>query len=348
MWVQAVVIHEPGRFGLEDLPVPEPGLGEVRVRSQYVGVCRTDLELIRGQLPPEWVKYPLIPGHEWSGEVDKLGPGVDGFALGDRVIAEGIIPCGTCPKCRRGETNLCDAYDELGFTRPGGYGQYVIVPARVVHHVPPAISSKSAALIEPTAVVARGVFRAQPKPSETVAIIGPGALGLLAVMLFRLFRPGRIILVGFGQAQLAFGQRLGASDIVDIETSNPGEQVRQITDGLGADIVFESAGHPAAVETAFAVARPGSRLVLAGVAGKGQILNLPSDIFVQKDLTVHGVFGYTSRVWQRVMDLVSAGLVDPGLVITHQLPLERFEHAFHLLDQRPPVLGRILLEHTIA
>jgi L-iditol 2-dehydrogenase len=118
--VRAVVIQQPGVIGLQDVDAPSAGPGEVVVRSRAAGVCRTDLEVLRGELDRRWVRYPCVPGHEWSGEIAEIGEGVEGLAVGDRVVCEGIIPCGRCRRCLAGDTNLCENYDQLGFTRVGG------------------------------------------------------------------------------------------------------------------------------------------------------------------------------------------------------------------------------------
>ena len=145
---RALVIPRPGSIGLQDVAAAEPGPGEVAIRPVYVGICGTDLELLAGDVDPAYVRYPLVPGHEWSGVVEAVGPGVTGLEPGQKVIAEGVIPCGHCAHCARGETNLCETYDELGFTRPGAAADQVIVPAKVVHALSDSASMLEAALAE--------------------------------------------------------------------------------------------------------------------------------------------------------------------------------------------------------
>ncbi len=129
-----------------------PGPGEIVARPVHVGICGTDLELLAGVVDPAYVRYPLVPGHEWSGLVEAIGPGVTGLAPGQRIIAEGIIPDRVCAQCARGLTNLCVAYDELGFTRAGAAADQVLVPASAVHLLDDTVSLLDAALAEPLAV----------------------------------------------------------------------------------------------------------------------------------------------------------------------------------------------------
>jgi len=151
--MRAIVVERPNAVALRELETPAPGPGEVRVRSVRAGICRTDLDIVSGTLDARWVRFPVVPGHEWSGTIDEVGDGVTGFEAGDRVVCEGNIPCLACPRCHAGETHLCRNYDAVGFTRPGGYGELVVVPARVVHRLPEHVSFDAAVLVEPGSVV---------------------------------------------------------------------------------------------------------------------------------------------------------------------------------------------------
>src|SRR6266568_920774 len=205
--MKAIVIESPGQVRLAEMALPAPGPGEVLIRSRAVGICGSDVELYQGIRPEGFYRYPLVPGHEWSGEVAATGERVRGLSVGDRVVAEGFLSCGVCRNCRTGLTNLCEAgYDEIGFTRSGGLAEYVAVPARQVHKLPGAASFQEAALLEPTAVVAQAFLRAAPRAAETVVVIGDGAIGLLAVQIARLFSPAALILVGSHDERLGMGR----------------------------------------------------------------------------------------------------------------------------------------------
>src|SRR5438876_1169891 len=180
---RALVIEEPGTIGIRERPALEPGPGEVVVRPAYCGVCGTDLELLRGEVDPAYVRYPLTIGHEWSGTVESVDAGVQNVAPGDHVVAEGIVPCGRCAFCRAGATNVCEVYDELGFTREGGASDQVLVPARLVHRLEPGISLVDAAVIEPSSVVLRALEKAGLDADERVLVVGDGTIGLLAAYL---------------------------------------------------------------------------------------------------------------------------------------------------------------------
>jgi 2-desacetyl-2-hydroxyethyl bacteriochlorophyllide A dehydrogenase len=335
--VRAIVIEQPNDVALRDVEAPSPGPGEVRVRSVCAGVCRTDLDIVAGTLDARWVSFPVVPGHEWSGVIESLGAGVTGLEPGRRVVCEGSIPCLACRRCRAGDTHLCETYDAVGFTRGGGYGEYVVVPARVVHPIPDHVSFDAAVLVEPAAVVLKALERARIQPGETVGVIGIGALGAIALRLARLHGPAAVVAYGVRDEELELARRLGADDVVNVGR----EEV-----GSGLDVVVETAGAASAVELATRLAREGGRVVLLGIAGHGHELTLPADRLALRDLSVFGSVGYTTAAWARTVALVSEGLVDLEPIVTHRFPLEQFADAFALMDDRRGVVAKIVLEHA--
>src|SRR5438105_4980972 len=189
---RALVIEEPGTIGISERPALEPGPGEVVVRPAYCGVCGTDLELLRGDVDPAYVRYPLTVGHEWSGTIEAVGSGVENLEPGDRCVAECIVPCGRCAFCTAGATNVCEVYEELGFTLEGGASDQVRVPARLVHRLEPGTSLLDAALVEPSSVVLRALEKAAPKSGDRVLVVGDGTIGLLAAYLVGLWSPATV------------------------------------------------------------------------------------------------------------------------------------------------------------
>jgi threonine dehydrogenase-like Zn-dependent dehydrogenase len=208
---RALVIDSPGSIGLRHVDELVPGPGEVVARPAYVGVCGTDLELLAGVVDPAYVRYPLVPGHEWSGVIEAVGPGVTGLEPGQPVIAEGIIPDRVCAQCVQGHTNLCEVYDELGFTRAGAAADQVLVPAQVVHVLGAEVSLLEAALAEPAAVAWRAIGRGRPRPGERVAVVGDGTLALIAAHLLTLYSPAELVVCGQRPAQANLATELGAT-----------------------------------------------------------------------------------------------------------------------------------------
>ncbi|MGH3064804.1 MAG: zinc-dependent alcohol dehydrogenase [Gaiellaceae bacterium] len=344
--MRAIVIDEPNAVALREVETPVPGPGEVRVRSVRAGVCRTDLDIATGALDSRWVRFPVVPGHEWSGVVDSVGDGVTGLEPGERVVCEGNIPCLGCPRCRAGDTHLCVSYDAVGFTRGGGWGEFVVVPARILHALPEHVSFDAAVLVEPGACVVKALDRARIEPAETVGVIGIGAMGALAIRIARLRSPAAIVAYGLRNEELELARALGADAVVNVAQADAEDETRKLA-GRGLDVVVETAGAVAAAELSTRLVREGGRVVLLGIAGRGHDLTLPADRIALRDLTVLGSVGYTTAAWAKMVALLRDRLVDLDPIVTHRFPLEQFEDAFALMNVRRGVVGRVVLENAV-
>lgn len=332
---RSVTVERPGEHRLTSGPVPEPGPGEVRVRVAAAGICMSDREVYDGRRDPAYVRYPVVPGHEWSGTVDALGAGVDPALLGRRTVAEGFRSCGGCERCRSGETSLCTAgYDETGFTRPGAFADHVVVPARLLHPLADDADLRAAALLEPAAVVAAAVRAGAPEPGERIVVVGAGTLGLLAVQLLSAMSPGELMVIDprderAGQA-LAFG-------------AGQARTPKEATEVHGRyDLVVETAGAPSTAADACLLARRGGRVVLTGMFAPGATGIDPVHLSLSQ-LTVRSVFGAPSAAWSYAVRAFTAGLLDPAALITHEFPLERFADAVALVGGGDPGTGKVLL-----
>ena len=341
--MKGVVIRKPHEAEYTDLPQPCIGDEQALVQVAMVGICMSDVEVYDGTRPAPYVSYPCVPGHEWCGTVVEVGAGVRHLSVGDRVAVEGHNYCGRCYFCRRGQSNLCESYNELGFTLPGGYAEYVAARADLAHPFRDSLSFESAVLTEPASCAGHGMSRAGVRPGDTVAIVGPGTIGLLGVAWARALQAGRIMAIGLDRQSEPLARRIGATDYFAV-TEDPTERVRALTGGHGADVVLEAAGSPTALALACDVARRGGRVVAIGVAGGGRTLALDPDMFCLKDLRVEGIFAYTSRIFQRTLRRIEGGGLDVGAFITHRFPLERFREAFQLLRDRPEPVLKIVLE----
>ena len=341
--MKAVVISAPNQAALRDEPDPRAGEGQLLVKVGAAGICMSDVGTLKGTRPAAFVKYPVIPGHEWCGTVEQLGPGAGGFAVGDRVAVEGHNFCRRCAWCRRGETNLCVSYNELGFTLPGGFAQYVAVRADLAHAFAKALPFESAAMAEPLASVVHGAQRATIRPGDTVAVVGPGTLGLLATGWAALSRPARIVVIGVDRANEALARRMGATEFVAV-SEDPPTRVRDMTGGAGADVVFEAAGSDSALPLALDLARRGGTVVLYGIAGGGRRTQLEADLFCLKDLHIHGVFAYTTRSFEQALRLIESGRLDVAPLVTHRFPLGEYQKAFDLLRSRSEPVVKVILK----
>jgi L-iditol 2-dehydrogenase len=320
--MQAVVVDGPGVVRLAQIPRSEPGPGEALVAVEAAGLCGSDLELLDGRRPASLVRYPIVPGHEWSGRVTAVGPGVSAVAPGELVVAEGIRGCGRCDRCRTGEANLCSIeYAETGFTHPGAFADFVCLPARFLHGLPKTADVELAAMLEPAACVCSGLSGVDMGAGQAIAVVGAGTLGLLAVSVLRSTSPRRLVLVGTRAERLEAGRRSGATETWNALEGDAGDRL-----GSQFDLVFEAANRPAGAATAVRLARRGGSVVLAGISGAGRATIDPDTISVGQR-RIHGVFGATAEGWRWAIQLFEAGLLDARHLVTHRFGLADFERA---------------------
>jgi threonine dehydrogenase-like Zn-dependent dehydrogenase len=295
----------------------------------------SDREVYDGHRDAAFVRYPVIPGHEWAGTVEAVGQGVSAELIGRRTVAEGFRSCGTCARCRAGETSLCGAgYEETGFTCPGGFADHVVVPARLLHLLADDADLRAAALLEPAAVVAAAVRAGAPEPGERVAVVGAGTLGLLAVQLLGAYSPGELTVIDPRTERAGLGTEFGAT------AAHTPEEAEKLHGRF--DLVVETAGAPTTAASSCLLARRGGRVVLTGMFAPGATGIDPAHLTLGQ-LTVRSVFGASSGAWDFVVRAFTAGLLDPGPLITHEFPLERYAEAVALVGGGRPGTGKVLL-----
>jgi threonine dehydrogenase-like Zn-dependent dehydrogenase len=332
----ALVVTAPGQVGLEERGIPVPAPDELLIEPELVGLCGTDLEIVDGTIDPAYIRYPLVLGHEWTGTVAAgTGGGANGSAPpGTRVVVEGIIGCGHCLRCRSGDTNLCETYEEIGFTRDGAAARHIAVPAGQAHRLAAGVSAEDAVLIEPASVVFRALARAGVTPGSRALVIGDGTVALLAVYLLGLWSPAQTVLLGRRDGQAALAASAGAAAFV----TDPSAA------GTGFDLVVEAAGANDAAVAAFAAARRGGTVVLLGLPPRGEPAPVAVDDLVNNDLTILASFGYTSSAWEDVVTLLNAGRIRPGFLVTHRFGLREWEAALTTLRGAASPRGKVLLE----
>ena len=347
--MRAALLRDFGKLAVADVPTPQPGPGEVLVRVSACGICGTDLKIVAGAYQGTWPpELPFIIGHEWSGEVAALGPGTErsGLAVGDRVVAENHTGCGQCPMCRAGRYNLCERVREPGFklyghTAPGALAEYAARPAVALHKVPAHVTSLAAALVNQGALTVHAARRARLGPGASVAVYGPGLLGLLMAQVARAAGATTVIMVGRGQ-RLAVASELGATTVVDYEAADPVAGVRAATGGRGADCVFDCSGNPAVLGQLLRSARRGGTVALLGLAG-GAVAELPVDLVTLDELDVLGVRS-SPNAYPAMIALLASGAVRTEPLTTHVYPLAEVAAAFGALARREAIRPIITLQ----
>lgn len=332
----AVVIEAPGEHRLVPHEPRQPAAGEALVRVHASGICGSDREVYQGNRPEGYVRYPLTPGHEWSGTVEAVGAGVPSTLVGRKVVGEGFRNCQVCDRCHAGETTLCTAgYEETGFTQPGAMATTLTLPARLLHVLSDDADLTAAALLEPAACIAAAALKANAVPGEKVAVVGTGTLGMFAVQFLKAGSPAELLVVGTRPDRAELSKRFGATDFRTKDATDPA-----LPDDF--DVVIETAGSADAARTAAALLRRGGRLVLTGIPAPGADGLDPTDLVVRQ-LEVHTVFGAPPDAWAHTVRVFGAGLLDPLPLVTHELALEEFPRAIELVGSGDPKVGKVLL-----
>jgi len=324
---------EPGLV-LDELPVPTPGPDEVVIQIEAASICGTDLHINRwDHWSSERVHPPLTLGHELCGTVVAIGSSVRDVSEGDYVSVESHVTCGTCFHCRTGKAHMCERTQILGVDRDGGFADFVAVPASVVWQndrakLPPEL----ACLQEPfgNAVFATAT---QDLAGRAVAVLGCGPVGLFAIAIARAFGAGRLLASDHVPYRIELARTLGADDVVNVdEVTNVPEWFLDHNEGVGMGVVFEMSGALRAIEDAFGIVRHGGNVVLFGIPARPATIDIAESL-IFKNLTVSAVNGREIwETWYTTRWLLEHGVVDLRPLITAELPLERFEEGFGLLE----------------
>jgi L-iditol 2-dehydrogenase len=330
--MRALVVRRPDDFSVEDVPRPEPGSHEVLCRVRAIAICGTDPHIIQGHYPGFWPKeWPLIPGHEWCGDVVDVGPGAEALSweVGTRVAGTSHAACGYCRRCVEGRYNVCERFGDLrvhrqyGHNADGAYAEYVVHSIKSVFPVPDVLSDEEAAMLDPAAIALHTVKRGGHAPGDTVVVVGPGVMGLLVAECARALGAGRVIVVGRGE-RLAKAAALG-HETVDFTATDPVESVR------GADVALECSGDPAALGQCASLVRKGGRVAVIGIPMEDA--RIPLQRIVLDEIDVVGVRAAAGEMPEAIA-LAAAGRIRLGELITHRFSLEDFRAAYETFTER--------------
>lgn len=324
-------------FAVETRDAPDPGPGEVAVRIAYCGICGTDMHVYHGNMDAR-VGLNRVIGHEMSGTVAGLGEGVDGLAVGQKVVVRPLDHCGDCPACDAGHVHICHNLKFLGLDTDGAMQDIWNVPAHTLHALPDDLRMDHAALIEPVAVACHDVRLSGLKPGEDVLVIGGGPIGMLCAMVAR-DAGGKVVLSEVNPNRLAIAQKLG------FDTVNPAEEdlpaaINAKTGDKGADVVFEVSGTQPGVDAMTACAATRARIVMVAIhAAKPQIDMFQ---FFWRELKLIGARVYESEDYEKAIQIITSGGVDADTVITDVSPLADIQAAFEALDSSPTALKSLI------
>lgn len=321
--MKAVVVHEPHKVSVENVPNPEPGPKDVLIRVANCGICGTDIHIIDGEFPP--TQYPIIIGHEFGGTVEAVGADVIGFKPGDRVGVDPTLNCGECYFCQRGQGNLCERWNAVGVGHyPGGFAEFVAVPERCVYPIPESLSFEGAALIEPVSCVVHGFHMLQSRVGDSYLIYGAGPMGLQNAQLARYNGARVVAIVDINPGRLEIARSFGF-DVLGTSL----EEVLPVAP-RGFDNVIEATGKTKVAERAIdAVIRRG-KLLLFGVCPPGETAAYDAFKIYNEEISIMGTMAVLNS-YGPAIDIVAGGAIDVAKMVTHTFPIEQFADAIDLV-----------------
>ncbi|MGE0564976.1 MAG: zinc-binding dehydrogenase [Pseudolabrys sp.] len=347
--MRAWVIDDPGQLRLTEKPVPQPGAAEVLVKISAIAFCDGDIRIIT-KGPPALVQGGLpfnknfTPGHEYVGTVVQLGPDVDEFAVGDRVVVEVHYGCGRCERCRSGMYTSCLNYGmnyqghnkghrANGFTTDGGFAEYAVNNVNTLVHAPDNVGDEEATLIVTagTAMYALDTLGGLVA-GQSVAVTGPGAIGLLTVAVAKALGAKPVILTGTRDSRLELGKQLGADHVVNINTEKPVDAVKRLTDGKGVHYVVEASGNPNGLNEGMDMVMRGGKICLVGFAN--QPVSVDVGKLVRNHISVFGIRGEGRSATHRAAALVAEGRINAKLIHTHTFGMDEVPKGFEYSRDR--------------
>jgi threonine 3-dehydrogenase len=321
---------EPG-LQLIDAERPEISGNDVLVKVKVTSVCGTDYHIYKWD---EWaqarIRPPRIIGHEFAGEVVEVGPAVNSCRVGDIIVAESHIGCGTCYQCRTGNSHICERVAILGVDVDGCFAEYVKVPAGNAWPVPEMVPIEIASALEPLGNAVHAAFAADIAGND-VAIFGCGPVGLSAVALASIMGALSVTAIDINDYRLDLAAKMGASKTINSKNIDPVTLIHKDTEGRGSGVVLEMSGNEVAIKEAFRAVRNGGTVILFGIPSRDVQLNIADD-FIFKEAHVQGIVGREMfKTWYRLEAILKSGKLNLKPLITHRMPLNQLEDAMKLV-----------------
>lgn len=328
--MKALVKRDPAKgIWMEQVPRPTPGANEVLVKLEMTAICGTDLHIYKWD---EWsqrtIRPGLVIGHEFVGSIVEIGPGVTGYAIGQRVSAEGHIVCGHCRNCRAGRPHLCPNTVGIGVNRNGAFAEYVVVPSSNLWPIPDEIPSELAAFFDPFGNAAHCALEFD-LIGEDVLITGAGPIGIIAAGICKWIGARHVVITDVNDYRLNLAREMGATRTVNVGRESLREVMREI--GIeGFDVGMEMSGNPGAFNDMLDAMYHGGKVALLGILPKGAGVDWDRIIF--KGLIVHGIYGRKMyETWYKMTQLVRSGF-PLHKALTHQIPIDDFQRGFDLME----------------
>ncbi len=328
--MKALVVEKPKSYGIVEKDAPIINGREVLIKVKNCCICASDFEVLYG-MNEEEIVYPIIPGHEWSGDVVQAGKGCEKF-LGKRVTGNNAVPCNECPSCEAGKFHICKRKEEIGFNLNGAYAEYMVLPGKNVIELPDNVDYKTAALTEPLSVCLHALRLTGMRKENKTLIIGDGVIGIFIILLAKHFGFNNLIIAGHHQNRLEFANKITGAAIINTKNTGLRSAVKK-TFKQEAELIFEASGNSEAVSESISILEYGGTLCLVGSYHGPQIQINPNDITLYEQSIIGSVSYYQAEM-ENIVKLLGEGLLDGADVITHVFTLENFSEAFDTAEKR--------------
>lgn len=343
--MMAAVLHSPGDLRYEEVDVPSIGDRDVLLRIKATGNCGSDLQRV---MVEGTYHFPCIPGHEFSGEIVKIGKNVEMFKAGDRVTAAPLIQCMKCEWCLQGQYNLCENYDYVGSRSDGSFAEYMKIPAFNLVKIPDKMDFEDAAMTDPAAVAYHAIIRGNGiQVGENVVILGAGPIGMLACQWAKIMGAGCVIATDIVKDKIKTLENIGVDIIINASTEDVVERIMEVTNGLGADLIIEAAGSIETHKQSLLAAKKRGRVIHIGRAHKDVLI--PDEIFTKifrKELNLYGAvnsnFSPHDHEWKKAVNYIANGKIKVKPLISHRLPLSEIAETFKKMYKKEIVYNKII------
>lgn len=365
MKMKAAVLYGIGDLRFEQIPLPKTKKGEVLVRVKACGICSSDIARV---MEKGTYSFPLIPGHELSGEVasikgenSSLKEETESVNLknGDRVVVVPLLPCYKCPHCQMGEYNLCDDYDYLGSRCNGGFAEYVKAPQENLIKIPPGVSFEEAALTEPTSVALHALRQARIEVGDKVAVLGTGTIGIILAQWARLMGASEVYLIDVREDKLRVAQEYGFTEVINASKEDTVKSILEKTGQRGVDVSIEAAGNPITFKQSIQIATKGGKVVFLGnMRGEVTLSEALVSSILRKELTIHGTWnsrfapleksspmGFTElpkNDWAATLHFIKVGKLRVKPLITHRFKLKEAKEAFRMMYKGEEFFNKVM------
>lgn len=328
--MKAIEIIKPGEISIVERPIPECKDNEVLIKVKAAGICGSDVHIYHGK--NAFATYPRVVGHEFAGEIVKVGSQVNKLKVGDGVAVDPVSSCGHCYACRVGRHNVCKSLSVMGVHRDGGYREYVAVDAASAHKLPEDIPWKIAAMVEPYTIAAQVLDRGRLSSNDTVLICGAGPIGLILLQAVKMVG-AKVAVMDIIESRLDMAKEMGADIVINSQKSDMVEEMMKFSNNEGASLILEATGNIGVLETCIQkIAGPAGRVVVLGFST--ELVKIPQVAIMSKELEIIGT-RLNNHKFPEVIEWFAKKLVQPEKILSHTFEFEEIEKAFDFMAKHP-------------